>query len=437
MLNHFVFVDLTMNKEIELNKRKSLALFYLALFSTIFVITFFVNNNIWVELIRAISEAAMVGALADWFAVVALFKRLPIPFVSSHTGIIAKNKDQIADSLAVFVEKKFLSADAMVQLLSEHKPAEKISEWLLNEKNTIKLGDHLIKISAGMMDFIEDVPVQRFIKSSVNTLLKDVDLSKATGSILETITRNKRHQALLDEGINQFANILSDEETQAFIAQGIVKWLKEEYSITEKVLPSEWIGKTGAQMAISAASSLLNDINNNPDHQLRKNFDNYTSKFIEKLKSSPEFSEKGEEIKQYLQNDETFNKFLNGLWASLKQWIKDDLHNPRSQLRKNIIASGLWIGKALAEDEDLRNSLNEHMKAAARKMAPDFTEYLTGHIRKTIKGWDSKEMCREIELYIGTDLQWIRINGTFVGGFIGFILFATSHTVAIVKAVQF
>jgi len=425
-----------MNKEIELKKRKSLALFYLALFAAIFSATFFVNNNIWVELIRAISEAAMVGALADWFAVVALFKRIPIPFISSHTGIIAKNKDQIADSLAVFVENKFLSADAMVQLLSEHKPAEKISEWLLNEKNTIKLGNHLIKIAAGMMDFIEDAPVQRFIKNAVNTLLKDIDLSKATGSILETITKNGRHQALLDEGINQFAGILSDEETQDFIAQGIVKWLKEEYSLTEKVLPSEWIGRAGAKMAINAASNLLTDINNNPDHQLRKNFDSYTSDFIEKLKTSPDFAEKGEEIKQYLQNDETFNTFLNDLWGSLKQWIKDDLHNPRSQLRKNIIASGLWIGKALSEDEDLRNSLNEHMKDAARKMAPDFSEYLTAHIRKTIKGWDSKEMCREIELYIGTDLQWIRINGTFVGGSIGLFLYVTTHAFDIIKAIQ-
>lgn len=424
-----------MNKAIELKKRKSLALFYLALFTVIFALTFFMPNHLWVQLIRAVSEAAMVGALADWFAVVALFKRLPIPFIASHTGIIAKNKDQIADSLAVFVEKKFLTADAIVQLLSEHKPAEKMSAWLLNEKNTIKLGTYLINIVAGMMDFIEDAAVQKFIKNAVNTLLKNIDLSKSAGSILEGITKNGRHQALLDEGINQFATLLGNRETQDFIAQGIVKWLKDEYSLTEKILPSEWIGNRGASMVVSAASSLIADINSNPDHSLRKSFDSYTLEFIESLKTSPDFAEKGEEIKRYLQNDETFNNFLNELWGSLKQWINDDLHNGRSQLRKNIIASGLWIGKALSEDEDLRNSLNEHMKDAARKMAPDFTEYLTSHIRKTIKSWDSDEMCREIELYIGTDLQWIRINGTFVGGFIGLVLFTTTHAVDILNTI--
>ena len=424
-----------MDKALELKKRKSLALFYLLLFSGIFTLTFFLPSSLWVSLTRAVSEAAMVGALADWFAVAALFRTIPIPFVAAHTGIIAKNKNQIADGLAVFVEKKFLSVEAVVQLLKEHKPAEKLSDWLLNEKNTIKLGNHLVKVAAGMMDFIEDASVQRFIRNAVNTLLKNIDLSKSTGTILEAVTKNGRHQALLDEGINQFSILLANEKSQEFIAEGIVKWLKEEYSFTEKILPSEWIGNKGAKMVVSAASSLIADINSNPDHVLRQNFDNYTLEFIEKLKSSPEFAEKGEEIKQYLQNDETFNTFLNDLWGSLKQWIKDDLYNPRSQVGKNIIASGLWIGKSLAEDEDLRNSLNEHMTEAARKMAPDFTEFLTTHIRQTIKGWDSEQMCREIELYIGTDLQWIRINGTFVGAFIGFVLFMTTHGVEILQAV--
>ena len=425
-----------MNKEIELKKRKSLALFYLGFFSVIFATTFFLKDALWLQLVRAISEAAMVGALADWFAVVALFKTIPIPLISTHTGIIAKNKDQIADGLAVFVEKRFLSVGAVLQLLREHKPAEKISDWLLNEKNTIKLGNHLVKIAAGMLDFIDDEPVQKFIKNAVNTLFKKIDLSQAAASILESITKNGRHQALLDEGINQFANLLSNEETQAFIADGIIKWLKEEYTLTEKVLPSEWIGGMGAKMVVSAASNLLTDINNNPEHPLRKKFDDFTLQFIEKLKTSPDFADKGEKIKSYLQNDEAFNQFLNELWGSLKKWINDDLHNPRSQLRKNIIASGFWIGKALAEDEDLRNSLNEHLTDAAGKIAPSFTEFLTTHIRKTIKSWDSKEMCRELELYIGTDLQWIRINGTFVGGFIGFVLFTTSHAVAIIKTLQ-
>lgn len=415
-----------MHKEQELKSTKRTALLLLFASFTMFVATMAMPQGLCTGLVRAISEAAMVGALADWFAVVALFRRIPIPYVSRHTAIIPKNKDKIADNLAVFVQEKFLGVDAMVALIRKHDPAQRLSDWFLRRENAERLGTYLVSIAKGMLGFIEDGPVQKFIKDAVHDMLAKVDLSKSAGTILEGLTKDRRHQALLDQAIAKFAGMLRNEETRKYIARGIVRWLKDEYPITEKVLPSETIGKYGAEMAVTAAGKLLSDVNDNPEHELRQKFDAYAKDFIERLKTDPEFAKKGEEIKHYLQNDETFNAYLKELWGSLRDWLKRDLDSDDSAVRRNVIASGQWLGKALAEDAQLRATLNEHMAEAARHMAPDFAQFLTGHIRDTVRNWDSREMSQQIELNIGKDLQFIRINGTIVGGLIGALLYGLS-----------
>ncbi len=422
-----------MSKEIELKKSKRLAFYFLLFATFIFITTLFIPAKVspanlwWVGLVRAIAEAAMVGALADWFAVVALFKRVPIPIVSAHTEIIPKNKDKIADNLALFVRDKFLDADSLVALIQKHDPAQKAADWLSAPANTDKMGVYLVRTIAGVLDFIEDSAVQKLLTKAIHAMLDKTDLSSSAGMILEVMTKNNRHQALLNEGINQFALILRGEDTQAFIAEGIVEWLKEEHPVAEKIMPSSWVGSTGADIAIKAASRLLNEINEDFQHPLRIKFDNYTREFIDKLKTDPEFFEKAEEIKRYLKSDETFNTYMAALWRDLKDWLKRDCQDENSVLHRKITDAGQWLGKTLAEDASLRQSLNEHMEEAAKKMAPDFAKFLTGHIRDTVKSWDSKEMSRQIELNIGKDLQYIRINGTIVGGGIGCLLYLISH----------
>jgi uncharacterized membrane-anchored protein YjiN (DUF445 family) len=417
-------------KQDELRDSKRLALMFFVGAGVLFVITLFLRPVWWVELLKAFSEAAMVGALADWFAVVALFKRVPIPLVSRHTEIIPKNKDKIADNLAVFVRDKFLDTESVVALIRRHDPAQTVANWLLKPENSRQLGDYLVKLAAGVLDFIEDAPVQKFISKAVHTLIGSVDLSQSAGTILESMTQNGRHQQLLDEGINQLAKLLHNEDTQAFIAQGIVDWLKEEYSMFEKVIPKEAIGRKGADIAVRLAAGILARIDADPEHPIRKNFDAFTADFVERLKHDPEFQQKGEEIKQYLVGDETLNAYLKTLWDDLKAWLKKDLHSDESVLHKRVVATGAWIGKTLAEDARLRQSLNDHLESAARSAAPEFAQFLTKHISDTVKNWDSREMSQQIELNIGKDLQFIRINGTIVGGLIGVVLYVLSHVPA-------
>jgi uncharacterized membrane-anchored protein YjiN (DUF445 family) len=416
-----------MDKESDLRDAKRLALLFFVGAGALFFLTLFLRPVWWVDLLKAFSEAAMVGALADWFAVVALFKRVPIPFVSRHTEIIPKNKDKIADNLAVFVRDKFLDTESIVGLIRRHDPAQKVAQWLVKPENSQYLGDYLVKLAAGVLDFIEDAPVQEFIRKAVHSLIKSIDLSQSAGVILESMTKNGRHQQLLDEAINQLANLLNNEETQAFIAHGIVDWLKEEYALFEKVLPKEAIGRKGADIAVRLAAGILAKINGDPDHELRKNFDQFTHDFVERLKSDPDFQQKGEEIKRYLLGDDTLNTYLKSLWDDLKAWLKQDLHSEQSVLHQRVMATANWVGRTLAEDARLRQSLNEHLETAARSAAPEFAQFLTRHIADTVRNWDSKEMSQQIELNIGKDLQYIRINGTVVGGLIGVLLYLVSH----------
>jgi uncharacterized membrane-anchored protein YjiN (DUF445 family) len=416
-----------MTKEAELRSAKLLALWFFIGATSLFAVSLFLPPVWPAELLKAFSEAAMVGALADWFAVVALFKRIPIPIVGRHTEIIPANKDKIADNLALFVREKFLDTESIVGLIRRHDPAQMVANWLIKPANTERMGGYLVKVAMWVLEFIEDAAVQNFIGKAVHAMVRSVDLSKSAGTILESLTLDGRHQQLLDEGIDQLARLLSNEQTQDFIAQGIVDWLREEYAYIEKMLPSELIGRKGADIAVKLASGILSKVSEDPAHPLRKRFDTFTSDFIERLKLDPAFGEKGEEIKGFLLRDAALNNYLKSLWTDLKAWLKADLDSEHSVLRARIVATGAWIGKVLSEDPQLRASLNENLELAARGAAPEFAGFLTSHIADTVKNWDSREMSEQIELNIGKDLQFIRINGTVVGGLVGVLLFVLSH----------
>lgn len=413
-------------KERELRAAKRLALAFFTGATVLFAVALLLLPSWWSGLLKAFAEAAMVGALADWFAVVALFRRIPIPLVSRHTEIIPANKDRIADNLAAFVHEKFLDTDSIVRLIQRHDPAQKVADWLVEPKNAERLGDYLVRMSGWALDFIEDAAVQTFIRRAVHGMINGVDLSKTAGTLLASMTHDGRHQQILDEGIGQLARILDSEDTQAVIAQGIVDWLREEYAFMERMLPSELIGRKGADVAVRMAAGILKRVSEDPQHPLRQRFDAFIHDFIERLKADPGFIEKGEDIKRHLIGDETLNGYLGSLWNDLKAWIKDDLNKEDSQLRRRIVATGAWVGRTLAEDPQLRASLNENLELAARGAAPEFAGFLTRHIADTVKQWDSGEMSHQVEINIGKDLQYIRINGTLVGGMIGVILYLLS-----------
>ncbi|HCN90438.1 MAG TPA: DUF445 domain-containing protein [Oxalobacteraceae bacterium] len=422
-----------MEKEIELRRIKHRALLLLLAAMCIFVTTAFLPRGLWVDGFKAVSEAAMVGALADWFAVVALFRKVPIPFISAHTNIIPNNKDKIGNNLAIFVQEKFLDVSSIVGLIRRHDPAQKVTDWLTAPANTELLGRYVVKMIGSILDFTDDARIQAFMKDALYAALEKVDVSKSMAAILDTLTKNGRHQELLDQGIAQFVSLLRAPASRDFIAQHIADWLKREHPMKEKVLPTSWLGENGAELIANALDKVLMQVSEDPAHQLRKNFDEAVKRFVDRLKVDPTFLEKGEEIKRYVRDGEIIGPYIKNLWAQLRSWLKEDLLRSDSRMHEKVAAMGKWIGRELAQNSELRQSLNDHMEEAARAMAPDFAQFLTRHISDTVKKWDPVEMSRQIELNIGKDLQFIRINGTIVGGFIGLVLYASSYLIDMLR----
>lgn len=416
-----------MNKITELKRAKRLALSLLLIAAATFVITLFLPPNFWVLGIKAIAEAAMVGALADWFAVVALFRRVPIPFISQHTAIIPRNKDRIGENLGQFVQEKFLNTQSLVALIRRHEPALLIGNWFSQPENAQRIGQHLLQIMSGFLELTDDSRIQRLIKRAVHKAIDKVDLSGTSALMLESMTKNNRHQELLDTLITQLITLLQRDSSRAFIAQQIVRWLETEHPLKAKLLPTEWLGEHSAELVSDAVNSLLDDISHDRTHQIRHAFDRATFKLIDKLKHDPEMAVRAESLKSYLKEDEAFNRYLGELWADLRQWVKTDINADDSRVKQRIASAGQWFGETLVADSALRASLNGHLEQAARKIAPEFATFLTRHISDTVKSWDARDMSQQIELNIGKDLQFIRVNGTLVGGSIGLVLYLLSQ----------
>ena len=416
-----------MDKEQELRRSKRNALGLLLIAAALFVITLFLPPNFWVSGLKAISEAAMVGAMADWFALVALFRRVPVPFVSTHTAIIPRNKDKIADNLAVFVQEKFLAPATLINLIRQHDPARMLTDWLNAPDNAQRFARYAIKMIRGFLDVTDDQRIAQLIRRALYRVIDKIDLSSSIATLLESLTRNGRHQELLDQAMDQLEVLLAKDSTRQFISAQIVGWMKREHPLTAKLLPTGWLGRNGADMVSNAVNSVLDDMGNDKTHAFRKGFDRSVQSFIWKLQNDPATAQKAEEIKQYLKDDEKLNAYVLQLWGDMRNWLKEDLESEDSRVFVKVTESGQWLGNALAQDEKLRASLNLQMETIAGKLAPDFATFLTRHISDTVKGWDPRDMSRQIELNIGKDLQFIRINGTLVGAFIGLVLYLLSQ----------
>ncbi|MCX2946584.1 DUF445 family protein, partial [Rahnella perminowiae] len=416
-----------MDKEQELHRSKRNALGLLLVAAALFIITLFLPPNFWVSGLKAISEAAMVGAMADWFAVVALFRRVPVPFVASHTAIIPKNKDKIADNLAVFVQEKFLAPATLITLIRQHDPARMLTDWLNAPDNAQRFAKYAVKMIRGFLDVTDDQRIAQLIRRALYRVIDKIDLSASVATLLDSLTKNGRHQELLDQAMDQLEILLAKDSTRQFISAQIVGWMKREHPLTAKLLPTGWLGRNGADMVSNAVNSVLDDMGNDKTHAFRKGFDQSVQRFIWKLQNDPATAQKAEEIKQYLKDDEKLNIYVLQLWGDMRNWLKEDLESEDSRVFAKVTESGQWLGNALAQDEKLRLSLNQQMESIAEKVAPEFAQFLTRHISDTVKGWDARDMSRQIELNIGKDLQFIRINGTLVGAFIGLMLYLLSQ----------
>mgnify|MGYP000064514260 CR=1 FL=1 len=427
-----------LDKHAQLTRAKRLALGCLVAAGCVFMLTTLtpkfipsLSNAWWLGLIKMASEAALVGGLADWFAVTALFKPIPYRYPIPHTNIVAKNKTVIAENLSQFVKEKFFHPEAIEKLIANSNPARGAGRWLRVDSNATRLSRFICDALAGVLRVLDDKPVKEFIGRTAEKGIQQLDFRQLMSTTLNAVTKERQHQVVLDRVLGKLAHLLAQPDTQEYIAETLVVWLKTEYSRIEKLLPSNWLSEQGALIAVKAVSSILEDIYHDEEHPIRHAFDEQVHEFLYELQHSPLMEEKVNGYKDKIVNDPALKNYIHHSWARLSTWLLSSLEEKNGKAESKVSSLLVELGSNLERDGELARAFNKHIGEAAKYMAPELADFLTRHIKDTINSWDEKEMAQQIELNIGRDLQKVRINGTIVGGLIGAILFGIEQLVAL------
>ncbi|MBL8471653.1 MAG: DUF445 domain-containing protein [Rhodocyclaceae bacterium] len=389
------------------------------------------NAGVW-GWVAAFADAAMIGALADWFAVVALFRHplgLPIP----HTAIIARKKARVADSLAQFIRDKFLDTEVLLAKLRAYQPAARLGAWLSEPANADLAAGKLVAALAGALDFVDDARVRERLGAALHRRLANLDLARAVGKLLGALTAGGRHQQLLDAALQKMSLWLGEPDTQKSLAAIIFEMAGRDYPLVLKALgvvtdTTEFSQRIAAAIA-QGIQGWMQDIATQPEHPRRQQFDALIADYIARAQDDSDFRDRLAGAKQDMLAEPLLADYLNGLWDELKNWLLADLHDPASSIREKLGDTARSFGAGLADHPGLRASLDDHLEKAARALATDLRDATARHIAATVKAWRDEDLVRELELNVGRDLQFIRINGTLVGGSIGLALHALQKLV--------
>ena len=423
-------MDAQGDKVLALERMKWIATSLLLLVITGYVLArVFERRYPGLAVLSAFTEAAMIGALADWFAVVALF-RYPMGIPIPHTAIIPKSKRRIADNLATFITSNFLGTAAVLERIRSYDPAARLAQWLSRRESAETLGGYVVRALRYGLAVIEDQRVQRFIHETVVARLEKVDFAALGGELLDVLTQRGRHQELLNEAIRQVRVLLEDEASRQKFAELIAKefeGLRKYFLYAVNV--DEIIGTFSAKKLISAITRLLEEVDQDERHPLRQKFDEFVANFVTRLRRDPDFRIKGEQIREQILGRPELGDYLRGLWVQLRTWLRNDLESADSTIRIQIAAATGRLGEKLSGDPDIQLWLNEQILAAVKPFVEDNREAIGRFIADQVKAWDERHMIQQFELNIGKDLQYIRINGTLVGGLIGLLIYGGTRLI--------
>ncbi|HEV3009738.1 MAG TPA: DUF445 domain-containing protein [Burkholderiales bacterium] len=374
--------------------------------------------------LAAFSEAAMVGALADWFAVVALFRRplnLPIP----HTAIIPRNKERIARGLSDFIQQNFLSSGAVVQRIAEFRPAHTLCQWLLKPDNVETVAAYATRFVAYALTVVDDERVRRFLHQNIRGALKNSDFAAAAAQLLDVLTENKRHHALLDAALKGLDDLLAKEETRRFIAAEVAK----SAPLLKKI--SDWLqldlDERAALKIAELAIAKVHQVRQDQDHELRRRFDEFVHEFIARLKTDASLRHKVQTLADELLDSPALGTYIGGLWQEFRAWLGEDLRRTPSVTHERIAAMVRAFGARLEADPEIRQWIDEQILTAIPPLVDEHRAKIGRFVEDQINGWREKKLVEELERHIGPDLQYIRINGTLVGGLAGLVIAAATQ----------
>ncbi|WP_404440373.1 DUF445 domain-containing protein [Stutzerimonas chloritidismutans] len=375
--------------------------------------------------VASFAEAAMVGAIADWFAVTALFRHplgLPIP----HTAIIPRSKARIGRNLSTFITTHFLSTPLVLAKLEALDLGGRLANWLRHPSNAEAVGRQLTGMARFGVDSLYDERVQAFVQSKLIKRAQQMDLAPVCGQVLEMLTRQNKHQAMLDEGLLKLDALLQDDDTRALVADAITA----EVRTLRYLGLGKAVGGWSANKFVDGISAVIAEIAGDPEHPLRERFDEHVAEYIGRLKHDPAYRLEVERIVAQLLDHPATAEYIQTLWRELTDWLRADLDSPDSRIGKRIVKLTQGLGDSLAADATMRHWINEQLMAAAPAMLERYRGKIGHYIAQRVENWESRELVEQMEQSVGKDLQYIRINGTLVGGLVGLVLHALTQLAA-------
>lgn len=364
--------------------------------------------------VAAFAEAAMIGGLADWYAVVALFKRplgLPIP----HTAIIPANQDRIADNLGHFIERNFLAAGPVEQKLREVDFASLVADWLADPQRAEGLSRFVAKLVPQTVSAIEGSGLKGFITQRIVSQVEKVQIAPLAAELLTAFTDDRRHQKMFDEIIKVFGKFLSDEDALDAIRDKI----RDELPSLAKLFRAD---AYLLKKIVASAGSLLEEVKADPDHPMRAEFDRFVIGFVEKLRTSKAYGKRVEKLKRDFLARPELHELAQDMWESLRSFIEQDAKSDTSMIRKHLASLFVDVGRQLAADPSIRADMNAGFVVALGSFVESQKSGVSKFIAEQVKSWDLGQLTHLIEINVGRDLQFIRFNGMIIGGLAGLAL---------------
>jgi uncharacterized membrane-anchored protein YjiN (DUF445 family) len=394
-------------RRLRVMKRRATGL--LVLMAIAFVlITTLGDDTGWMGYVQAAVAASLVGGVADWFAVTAVFRHplgLPIP----HTAVIVERKDKFGETLGAFVQENFLSPDAMSERLREAHIASRLGDWLADRAHAETIARHVADVAVEFADTLRDEDVHGLLQEQVRRGLESVPLAPLAGKALRAATDEGRHQELLDAVLRSAGRFLDEN--------------RETLRVRFEEESPWWVPRTIDQRIfdrlLDGLCTFFDGINADPQHEVRARLNEWVGAFADQLEHSPEYLARGEQLKREILEHPELRAWSASLWSDLKAALRAQAAKPDSELRQRLTDAIVATGRRLRDDPTLSGRVDDVIEWGIRYVGTHFHVEIAGLVSGTLARWDAEETSRKLELLLGPDLQFIRINGTVVGGLVG------------------
>jgi uncharacterized membrane-anchored protein YjiN (DUF445 family) len=366
--------------------------------------------------VAAFAAAATVGGLADWYAIVALFRRplgLPIP----HTAIVPRNHHRIAENLGEFIETNFLAPAPVEARLREVDFAALVADWLSDRERSAALAGFMVRLVPQALAAVEQSGLKGFLGKRAMAELERIELAPLAAGLLSAVTEKGRHQRILDELLVALEKVLADEQTLAALREKIRQELPALFNLYRA---DAYL----LRKIVASTTAFIKDAHGNADHPLRREFDSFVANFIERLRTSEAFAGRAERLKRDLLARPEIATLAEGAWESVRSFLEQDASAEDSQVRRQLEAMLVDIGSQLARDPAIRAEINRGMVRLLADFVQGQKSGVGRFIADQVKSWDIDVLIGRIELTVGRDLQYIRFNGAMIGGLAGLALHA-------------